>query len=74
MKERAEKILASVPNLKLRAPHQKRMRENSWNFVDKYGFHYGGYSHFRSLIWFGCGGIWFPDMVAKLLLFPVFWD
>ncbi|TVU33434.1 hypothetical protein EJB05_25251, partial [Eragrostis curvula] len=36
--------------LELKAPHQKRTREGSWNFLDKYGFHYGGYSNSRTLL------------------------
>ncbi|KAL6629149.1 hypothetical protein ACP70R_028914 [Stipagrostis hirtigluma subsp. patula] len=36
--------------LELRAPPRKLMREGSWNFLDKYGFHYGGDSHIRPLL------------------------
>ncbi|XP_062218221.1 DNA-directed RNA polymerase V subunit 1-like [Phragmites australis] len=36
--------------LELRAPPRKHMREGSWNFLDKYGFHHGGYSHIRPLL------------------------
>ncbi|XP_062224054.1 DNA-directed RNA polymerase V subunit 1-like [Phragmites australis] len=36
--------------LELRAPPRKYMREGSWSFLDKYGFHHGGYSHIRSLL------------------------
>ena len=36
--------------LELKAPPKKHMKENSWNFLDKYGFHYGGASHCRALL------------------------
>ncbi|KAJ1277932.1 hypothetical protein BS78_04G040400 [Paspalum vaginatum] len=36
--------------LELRAPPRKHMTERSWNFLDKYGFHYGGCSHIRPLL------------------------
>lgn len=36
--------------LELRAPPRKHMTERSWNFLDKYGFHYGGSSHNRLLL------------------------
>ena len=36
--------------LELRAPHKRHMTERSWNFLDKYGFHHGGYSQVRTLL------------------------
>lgn len=36
--------------LELKAPPRKHMTERSWNFLDKYGFHYGGSSHDRILL------------------------
>ncbi|KAF0935654.1 hypothetical protein E2562_035104 [Oryza meyeriana var. granulata] len=36
--------------LELKAPPRKFMTEGSWNFLDKYGFHHGGTSHFRTLL------------------------
>lgn len=36
--------------LELRASPKKHMTERSWNFLDKYGFHYGGCSHERPLL------------------------
>ncbi|KAM0856620.1 hypothetical protein ACQ4PT_049017 [Festuca glaucescens] len=36
--------------LELKAPPKKHMTERSWNFLDQYGFHYGGASHNRILL------------------------
>ncbi|GJN19018.1 hypothetical protein PR202_gb06248 [Eleusine coracana subsp. coracana] len=36
--------------LELKAPHQKRMRQDSWHFLNKYGFQYGGDSQNRPLL------------------------
>ncbi|PUZ74086.1 hypothetical protein GQ55_1G036800 [Panicum hallii var. hallii] len=36
--------------LELRAPPRKHMTERSWNFLDKYGHHYGGSSRERLLL------------------------
>lgn len=36
--------------LELRAPPRRLMKDSSWNFLDKYGFHHGGASHFRTLL------------------------
>ncbi|CAM0946849.1 unnamed protein product [Alopecurus aequalis] len=36
--------------LELKAPPKKHMSVNSWNFLDKYGFHHGGASHCRALL------------------------
>ncbi|XP_047078712.1 DNA-directed RNA polymerase V subunit 1-like [Lolium rigidum] len=36
--------------LELKASPKKHMTERSWNFLDQYGFHYGGASHNRILL------------------------
>ncbi|CAN6243084.1 unnamed protein product [Urochloa humidicola] len=36
--------------LMLKAPPRKHMTERSWNFLDKYGFHFGGCAHDRPLL------------------------
>jgi len=36
--------------LELRAPPRKHMTERSWNFLDKYGHHYGGSASNRLLL------------------------